>query len=204
MAIEIDVGEVLRGRKIVVHPTIINPLDNGCQPTYHGSMATPSSAEPAPFDIDRLRPSASLLAAQIALGAAIDRCAVDAIAIDPTVVDLLVRLEIAKDHELRAVEICRQLLLSASHISRVIDRAEKYGLVERRVDPDDRRASLVAPTAAGRAVAADFLPRLDDVLERTIYTALDAAEIETLIGLLDRIEASARSCTIDERSSEAT
>lgn len=153
-----------------------------------------SPARPA-FDLERLRPSASLLAAQIALGAAIDRCAVDGLGIDPTLTDLLVRLEIAPEHQLRAVEICRQLLLSPSHISRVIDRAERAGLVERRPDPTDRRASLVAPTADGRALAARFLPRLDDVLERTVYAALDGAEIETLIGLLDRIESAARTCT---------
>ena len=126
-------------------------------------MATSSSLESTsgdPFNVDRLRPSGSLLAAQLALGVAIGRCALDCIDVDPTVVDLLVRLEIAPDHELRAVEICRQLLLSPSRISRVIDRAEKAGLVERRADPGDRRASLVVPTVAGRSLAAEYLPRL--------------------------------------------
>jgi DNA-binding MarR family transcriptional regulator len=126
-------------------------------------MATSSSLESTsgdPFSVDRLRPSGSLLAAQLALGAAIGRRALDCIDVDPTVVDLLVRLEIAPDHELRAVEICRQLLLLPSHISRVIDRAEKAGLVERRADPGDRRASLVVPTVAGRSLAAEYLPRL--------------------------------------------
>ena len=126
-------------------------------------MATSSSLESTsgdPFSVDRLRPSWSLLAAQLALGAAIGRRALDCIDVDPTVVDLLVRLEIAPDHELRSVEICRQLLLLPSHISRVIDRAEKAGLVERRADPGDRRASLVVPTVAGRSLAAEYLPRL--------------------------------------------
>lgn len=163
-------------------------------------MATPDPLTSNSFAAERLRPSGSLLAAQIALGAAIERCAVAGLGIDPTVTDLLVRLETSPTGALRAVEICRQLLLSPSHISRVIDRAEHAGLVERRPDPDDRRASLVAATDAGREVAAQFLPRLDDVLERTIYTALDGDEIETLIGLLDRVESAARSCTTDDEA----
>lgn len=154
------------------------------------------------FDIGRLRPSGSLLAAQIALGAAIERGALESVAADSTVIDLLVRLEVAENHELRAVEICRQLLLSPSHISRVIDRAEQRGLVERRADPDDRRASLVVPTPAGRTLAADFLLRLDVVLERTVYSALTPAEIETLISLLDRVENAARNFTIDGHPAE--
>lgn len=156
------------------------------------SPEQPPSDEP-PFDINRLRPSGSLLAAQIALGAAIERHALEGIGADATVTDLLVRLETAPNHELRAVEICQQLLLSPSHISRVIDRAERAGLVERRADPADRRASLVAPTKLGRDLAATFLPRLDAVLDRTIYTTLDPAEIETLVNLLNRIEVAARS-----------
>lgn len=168
-------------------------------------MTTPAPSAPpseprsasSRFDVARLRPSASLLAAQIALGSAIDRCAVAGLDTDPTITDLLVRLETAPDRRLRAVEICRQLLLSPSHISRVIDRAEQAGLVERHPDPDDRRASLVVATEAGRALAARFLPRLDEVLERTIYSTLDSDEVETLIGLLDRVEAAARSCTAE-------
>ena len=147
----------------------------------------------ASLDARLLRPSGALLATQIALGAAIQQDAMRDLDIDPTTLDLLVRIDLAADRQLRAVEICRQLQMSPSHISRVIDGAADAALVERRRDPDDRRASLVALTPAGRAVVAEFAPRLHTVLDRVIFDVLTPDEIDTLVGLLERIEAAARS-----------
>ena len=105
-----------------------------------------------------LAPSGALLAAQIALGAAIDRCAVSAMGHDATSIDLLVRLTLAPDPRLRAVELSEQMALSPSHISRMLDRSERAGLVQREPDPSDRRASQVTMTDAGQDVAARFAP----------------------------------------------
>jgi DNA-binding MarR family transcriptional regulator len=145
------------------------------------------------LDAELLRPSGAMLAAQIALGAVIERDAMAGIEIDQTVLDLLVRIDLAPAKRLRAVDICRQLQMSASHISRVIDRAESEGLVERSPDPADRRASLVSITASGRAVVAKFAPRLHAVLDHVIFDVLDSDEINTLVELLQRIEQAARS-----------
>lgn len=146
------------------------------------------------LDGDLLRPSGALLGAQIALAAAIDRCAVEGIGHDPTIIDLLVRIQLAPDNRLRAVDLCNQLLLSPSHVSRVLDRAEDVGLVTREPDPGDRRASQIIITPEGRNIVDRFAPRLHAVLDHTIYQTLDSAEIDTLIGLLDRVEAAARTC----------
>jgi DNA-binding MarR family transcriptional regulator len=138
-----------------------------------------------------LRPSGALLATQIALSAAIDREAVAGTDHDPTTLDLLVRLELEPDHRLRAVELSRQLQLSPSHISRMLDRAESAGLVSRQPDPGDRRAKVVAITAAGRGVVDEFAPRLHQVLARAIHQALTPDEIDMLVGYLERIETAA-------------
>jgi len=144
------------------------------------------------LDIDALRPSGALLATQIALGAAIDRGAVAHCDHDATTLDLLLRLELAETGSLRSVELCRQLLLSPSHISRMIDKAEAKGFVERQPDPDDRRAQQVAITETGRGVVAEFGPLLSGVINRVITSQLTSEEIDTLVILLDRIEAAAR------------
>ena len=158
-------------------------------------MATGSSrsdrAETGGIDPDLLRPSGALLAANIALAAAIDQAVAD-VGQPPVVLDLLTRLELAPDGQLRAVELCRQLLKSPSHISRTIDRAEQAGLVERRPDPDDRRAHLVVLTTEGRELARRFAPRVHHVLDEVIHGQLDRAEIDTLVELCERIEAAAR------------
>lgn len=42
----------------------------------------------------------------------------------------------------------------ASTLTGVLDRLERRGLIARRPNPADRRSTLIAPTAAGRAAAA--------------------------------------------------
>ncbi|MEL7210142.1 MAG: hypothetical protein AAGK32_18255, partial [Actinomycetota bacterium] len=81
------------------------------------------------LDAALLRPSGALLATQIALSEAIRAGAVEGTGHDATTLDLLVRLDLAPDQRLRAVDLCRQLRLSPSHISRMLDRAEDAELV---------------------------------------------------------------------------
>ena len=148
-------------------------------------------AEPSILSPDTLRPSGAMLSAQIALGRLIDKSAVAPTGYDATLIDLLVRLDQASGNRLRGVDLSRQLLLSPSHVSRMIDRAEAVGLVRRSADPDDRRASRVTLTQRGRAVLIDFAPRLEAVIEKVIYRNLLPAESETLVELLGRIERAA-------------
>src|SRR5688572_26971604 len=54
--------------------------------------------------------------------------------------DVLAALRDAPDGQLRQVEIAERVLLSHSGLSRLIDRIEKDGLVQRRVCESDRRA----------------------------------------------------------------
>lgn len=146
-----------------------------------------------PLDPDLLKPSGSLLAAHIAVSAAIRKLAVAQTGWDPTSLDLLVRIQLSPDGALRAVELCRQLQLSPSHVSRMIDRVESEGLVERRPDPDDRRASLVVISEAGRAVVDDFAPRLHRVLKTVFSETLTEDETDILVQQLARIAAAAES-----------
>jgi DNA-binding MarR family transcriptional regulator len=86
--------------------------------------------------------------------------------------DVLAALRDAPEGQLRQVEIAERVLLSHSGLSRLIDRIEKQGLVERRVCKTDRRAFFVALTDEGRGmlermwpvyargIAEDFLPAL--------------------------------------------
>ena len=165
----------------------INSVDNHCE---HTKIRRVSELDR--LDADVLRPSGALLGAQIALSAAIDSRAVASIGQDPTVVELLVRLDLAPGQKLRAVDICGQLMLSPSHISRVIDKAEAAGLVKRGPDPSDRRASLITISTEGKRIVADFAPRLHAVLNTAIFDVLSPAEIQTLVGSLERIETAAR------------
>ena len=139
-----------------------------------------------------LRPQGYLIAAETAMRGAIDDLAVSGTEHDPTTLDLLTRLRLAPDRQLRGVDLCRQLRKSPSHVSRLIDRAEHAGLVRRRTDPDDRRAQLITLTRSGESEVEAFLPHLVEVLNETWFAALSATEIETLLELLARLATSAQ------------
>ena len=139
-----------------------------------------------------LRPSGSLLSAQIAMSAVIERDAVGETSHDSTTVDLLLRLALSPDNRLRGVELGRQLRLNPGYVSRRIDRAENAGLVQRATDPADRRAQLIILTSEGQRVVDHFVPHLNRVLKDVIFDTLSTAEIDVLVDLLCRIEQAAR------------
>jgi DNA-binding MarR family transcriptional regulator len=86
--------------------------------------------------------------------------------------DVIAALRDAQDNQLRQVELAEQVLLSNSGLSRLLDRMEKAGVVERRSCTTDRRSFYIGLTVEGedlhermwpvyaRGVAEDFLPAL--------------------------------------------
>lgn len=64
-----------------------------------------------------------------------------------------------------------RLLVTKGNVCGLIDRLVARGLVERRSDPDDRRANLLFLTGAGAALADDVIPA---------HEALIAEQIERL------------------------
>lgn len=86
--------------------------------------------------------------------------------------DVLAALRDAPEQRLRQVELAERVLLSHSGLSRLIDRIESKGLVERASCPSDRRSFFIVLTADGkgmlenmwpvyaRGIAEDFLPAL--------------------------------------------
>lgn len=72
--------------------------------------------------------------------------------------DVLVQLAVADQHRLRMSELADRLLLSRSGITRLIDRLERDGLVERAVCESDRRGQWAGLTDAGRERLRDASP----------------------------------------------
>lgn len=144
------------------------------------------------FPDDRLATTGALLDAQAAVGAAIDKLAVEPAGLDAGTADLLVRLSKSADCGIRGVDIGEQCQMTATRVSRLVDRAEADGLVERQPDPHDRRAQHVVLTEKGREAAHRFAPLMDEVLDEIVFETLTADERATLVGLLGRLRDSAR------------
>jgi DNA-binding MarR family transcriptional regulator len=82
--------------------------------------------------------------------------------------------------------LARVQRVEPSSMCRMIDRLERDGLVRRSRDPDDRRATRVHLTAAGRAAGGrgrDGARALDD----EIFGALSPNEREALADMLSRV-----------------
>jgi DNA-binding MarR family transcriptional regulator len=98
--------------------------------------------------------------------------------------DVLVQLANAGERRLRMSELADRLLLSRSGVTRLVDRLQAGGLVERMSCDSDRRGQWASLTDAGydrlrraspvhlRGVASHFLDRLSgeelSELERTL------------------------------------
>lgn len=123
--------------------------------------------------------------------------------------DVLAAVGEAADKRLRQVEIAERILISNSGLSRLVDRIERAGLIERISCPDDRRSIFVAITPEGtlmldemrpvyaRGVAEDFLPALGSNLSE-IQQALETVATEC-----ELVKAAARDADRAEAQAEA-
>ena len=71
-------------------------------------------------------------------------------------------------------------------MTRLLDRLEGKGLIERRRHPDDRRSIVVEVTEAGRAIVPHLPPVFGRVTSRLLY-GFSAEEIRQLTGMLQRM-----------------
>jgi len=107
--------------------------------------------------------------------------------------DALIELERAGDDGLRPFELERAMLLEQYNLSRLIDRLEKAGYVERRACADDGRGQIVAITAAGKAIRRRMWPVYAAALEDALGRHLSAKQAESLDALLGALIEKSRS-----------
>jgi DNA-binding MarR family transcriptional regulator len=81
--------------------------------------------------------------------------------------------------------------LSPHSITDIVDGLERLGMAERRPDPTDRRAKLVAITDAGEA-GLDVANATRERLLKQIFGALSEADRATLLRLLDSLDEAAK------------
>ncbi|MDP1819953.1 MAG: MarR family transcriptional regulator [Acidimicrobiales bacterium] len=101
--------------------------------------------------------------------------------------ELLLRLARTPGHRLRMSALAAQTTLSASGLTRAVDRLEAEGLVRREACPTDRRSSYAALTGEGEARLRRVLPHHLEHLVEVFDRTFDAEELATLCGLLRRL-----------------
>jgi DNA-binding MarR family transcriptional regulator len=98
----------------------------------------------------------------------------------------LALFELLEDGPMRLNDLAGRMGLSAPTASRAVDALADAELVERRTDPDDRRALRIELTAAGRARVDLRKARVAEAF-RPAAAVMPAAEREQLATLLERL-----------------
>jgi DNA-binding MarR family transcriptional regulator len=107
--------------------------------------------------------------------------------LEVTSAQLIVIVNLAgKECATSASELCKGISYDAGAMTRMLDRLEAKGLVQRTRSPDDRRLVNLELTAAGQAA----YPRLREISMRVLNRSLrdfTAAEAKLLESLLQRL-----------------
>lgn len=101
--------------------------------------------------------------------------------------DVLWELSRADGGRLRPFEIEERTLLAQYNLSRLIDRLEREGLVERQVFDDDGRGRWVLITENGRALRSAMWDVYAKAIAKHVGAKLPDAEAAQLASLLSRL-----------------
>ena len=100
---------------------------------------------------------------------------------------VLIRLARSPEQRLRMSELARDMTMSTSGLTRLIDRIEAAGLVQRQACPEDRRGLLATLTDPGRELLATTAPCHLADLDRYVGQALTDDELTQLTDLLRKV-----------------
>lgn len=105
--------------------------------------------------------------------------------------DVLMQLE-AAGGRLGLGDLAAAVLLSPSGLSKLLDRMEASGLIEREPDPDDARSTFATITSRGRGVVRKAREDHHAFLQDAFGDALSARDLADLARIMRRIDARTR------------
>lgn len=148
------------------------------------SPATPHRVD---LDDDRLTLVGLLVEAHHGLELALSRELREQSGLSPQWFEVLLRLGRSPDRRLRMSDLADQVTLTASGLTRVVDRLEADGLVGRELCPTDRRGSFAVLTDQGMAALREALPAHLEHVDALLGGALDQGDRCELERLLRRL-----------------
>jgi DNA-binding MarR family transcriptional regulator len=105
---------------------------------------------------------------------------------------LLARLGDAVDGHLRMTDLADGVVYSSSGLTYQAQLLDQRGLVTRSPSPDDERSTVVAITAAGRALLAAVFPGHIDTVRELLFAPLSEEDAGDLARILGRVSAHLR------------
>jgi DNA-binding MarR family transcriptional regulator len=102
--------------------------------------------------------------------------------------DVLTHLDMAGGR-LGLSDLAQAMVLSPSGLSKLLDRMQEAGLVERQPDPDDARSTYAAITRHGRAEVKKTRQRHHAFLQHVFGDVLDDRDLADLTRIMTRLNA---------------
>jgi DNA-binding MarR family transcriptional regulator len=101
--------------------------------------------------------------------------------------DVLIELVEAPDQRLRLHELARNVVLSRSGLTRLLDKLEAAGLLYREVDPHDRRGAFAVLTPAGKDAVRHAWPMYAQGIEHYFAQLMSDEEAQVVGTVFGRI-----------------
>lgn len=103
--------------------------------------------------------------------------------------DVLFNLSRQPNHQLRLRDLNKDVLLAQPSVSRLIDRLAARGLVDKSLDPDDRRGALISLTDAGLALFRRVAHEHMESISARVAGALSPNELAELARITEKLRA---------------
>lgn len=104
--------------------------------------------------------------------------------------DVMFALSEASDHKLRLHELAQAVLITRSNLTRLLDRIELAGLIQREKCPSDRRGAFAVLTEAGYNMLDRMWLVYGKGIEKYFACHLDPTEVQFLLGILNKLTSS--------------
>lgn len=101
--------------------------------------------------------------------------------------EVLARLSAAPDRRLKMIDIANLLLASKSGVTRIVDRLERAGLVDREIPRENRRIVYARLTPAGVKTFCDARNVFNEAIEASFSQYLSDNEVAALRGVLRKL-----------------
>lgn len=133
-----------------------------------------------PFDDPRITAMGLFTEAYLGVTARL-ACQIAQHALSPIEFEILLRLARSPDGQLRMTDLAAQTSLTASGVTRVVDRLERDSLVTRKACPTDRRSLYTVITQSGRVRLTAVLPGHIELIDKWFTSQLRPAGLEALL-----------------------
>ncbi len=101
--------------------------------------------------------------------------------------DVMFALSEVSEYKLRLHELAQAVLITRSNLSRLVDRLELAGLIQREKCPSDRRGAFAVLTEAGFTMLDRMWLVYGKGIEKYFACHLDPQEVQLLLGIFNKM-----------------